>query len=57
MKNKKHRQRHIELHNALDELVADYIVQADKLPSESTIMDLMKWSYVQTVKPDHKAAN
>jgi hypothetical protein len=54
-----HQQRHVELHRALDELVADWITHGpgadlDRRPSERTIMELMKWSYRQTVEPDHK---
>jgi hypothetical protein len=49
-----HRKRHIELHHALDELVADWIVHqpAGKLLSTTSIMELMQWSHRQTQKPD-----
>ena len=44
----KHRKRHILLHKYLDELVADFINHTNKLPSETTLMTLMKWSFEQT---------
>ena len=47
----KHRKRHILLHKYLDELVADFITHTDKLPSETTLMALMEWSYQQTKEP------
>ena len=49
-----HKARHIELHRCLDELLADWIQHTGKLPSKSTVLDLMEWSHKQTVEPDHK---
>lgn len=46
-----HRARHVELHKMFDELAADFIAQTGKMPSYSSIMELMKWSYEQTVAP------
>lgn len=46
-----HKQRHLELHKMLDELGADFIRHTDKLPSKSTIMELMTWSFEQTKNP------
>jgi hypothetical protein len=43
-----HRKIHIELHKKLDELLADFINETKKLPSKTTIMELMEWSYKQT---------
>ena len=43
------KERHIELHKMLDELVADFISQTNNLPSKTTVMELMKWAYEQTV--------
>jgi len=46
---KTHRERHEFLHRALDELVADFILHnANKSPSDTTIMELITWSYKQT---------
>jgi len=51
MKAKEHIQRHKELHKSLDELIADFISQTGKLPSKTTLTELMEWSYQQTIKP------
>lgn len=46
-----HQARHVELHRALDELVADWLRHTRKLPSTSSVMDLMQWSHQQTLNP------
>jgi hypothetical protein len=46
-----HKDRHKLLHDHLDELIADWIWQTTCLPSKSSVMDLMKWSYEQTLNP------
>jgi hypothetical protein len=52
-----HRQRHIELHRALDELYADFLSH-NLRPGHSanffpvTMDRLMEWSYRQTQSPD-----
>jgi len=51
MKAEEHKQRHIELHKAFDELLADWIGHTESLPSKSTVMDLIQWSYQQTIEP------
>lgn len=48
-----HKQRHIELHKAFDELLADFIMHTDELPMGRKISDLMEWSYRQTIEPNH----
>ena len=48
-----HKERHIELHKMLDELIADYITNTKGMPSQNTILDLMQWSHKQTEEPDH----
>lgn len=56
MNTQEHRKRHQELHEKLDELVADCI--RHKLhfrPSKSTVMELMEWSHQQTIKPTEEA--
>ena len=51
----KHKKRHEELHRALDELVADFIVcNADKHPSNTTVLELVQWSHRQTIAPTEK---
>lgn len=53
MTYEEHRRRHIVLHEALDELAADFLVHHNcKLPSTTSLMELMKWSARQTEKPD-----
>lgn len=52
MEKKEHIERHKELHKYLDELSADFISHTKKLVSETTIMELMEWSYQQTIKPE-----
>jgi len=51
-----HRARHLALHKMLDELVADWIacggLKEMRLPSKSTIRDLMEWSFRQTINPE-----
>jgi len=51
---KEHKKRHEELHAALDQLVADWISQTEKLPSKSTVLELMTWSHQQTINPTEK---
>lgn len=45
-----HRQRHQDLHDSFDELVADRMAQTDG-SLDSTISDLAGWSKVQTLHP------
>lgn len=48
----KHRARHVVLHNALDELLADYLLHhRGSLPSKITLMQLLKWSHEQMIEP------
>ncbi len=59
MTPEEHKQRHQELHKALDELVADWIDKAPppsrlQLPSEHTIMELMEWASRQAKEPEHE---
>lgn len=54
MSPEQHKKRHLELHNALDELAADMLNQTDRLPSNTSVMDLMEWSYKQTQNPTNK---
>ena len=47
-----HKARHEALHAALDELVADWMVHNPaKLPSASTVLELVEWSHEQTKNP------
>ena len=48
MEFSEHIKRHNFLHKNFDELLADYLIQNKyKLPSTTTIMELMKWSAKQ----------
>ncbi|MEZ7195270.1 hypothetical protein [Pseudodesulfovibrio karagichevae] len=49
----KHKERHVHLHRRLDELVADFIQYTQKLPSKTTVKELIDWSYEQSLAPDH----
>jgi len=53
MTDEEHRERHIALHRALDELAADWMAQQPlgRLFSNTTIMELMQWSFQQTLQP------
>lgn len=47
-----HRQRHVQLHAMLDELVADYLTQHQRaLPSTTPLLALMVWAHEQTITP------
>ena len=53
MTHEEHRQRHRELHRALDQLFADFIVHNPDLRHiEQSIGMLIEWSYMQTLDPD-----
>ena len=54
MDEKEHIIKHKELHKAFDELMADFISHTTKLPSNTNLMELARWSHQQTVKPDVK---
>jgi len=54
MTKEEYLERHRELHRALDELAADWAAHQPlgKMFSNSTIMELMRWSHEQTQEPD-----
>ena len=51
MTPEEHKKRHIELHRAFDELLADWILQTGSLPSQATVMELIRWSASQAKEP------
>jgi hypothetical protein len=51
MTHEEHIQRHKDLHAKLDELAADFIMHTGKLPSRTTLTELMTWSHEQTQNP------
>jgi len=54
MKKEEHQERHKLLHKELDELVADFISITNKMPSQTSLMELMTWSFEQTKNPTDK---
>jgi len=46
-----HKERHQILHRCLDELVADMLMHTNELPSKMTVLELMRWSSLQTISP------
>lgn len=52
MDDEEHRRRHLELHKSFDELMADFLAQhPGSMPSNTTLTELMAWSYEQTIQP------
>lgn len=48
-----HRAAHQQLHDSLDELLADWFAHVKSArPSTSTVLELMQWSHQQTISPD-----
>ena len=54
MTHQEHIERHKELHKKIDELVADYISNQEKGLEETSVMELIEWSYQQTLNPTSK---
>ena len=54
MTEEEHKQDHIKLHRSLDRLVADMAHQTGKLLTEINAMELIEWSYKQTLNPTVK---
>ena len=46
-----HIKRHNTLHQNLDELVEDFMAHTNRLPSNTTIIELMEWSVKQCTNP------
>jgi len=51
MSEQDHKERHVKLHQGFDELLADFIGHTEGLPSKATVMELLEWSYQQTINP------
>lgn len=47
-------EHHKDLHKKLDTLLADFMVHTGKLLSETSVTELLIWSYKQTILPDDK---
>jgi len=50
---KEHKERHLQLHRSFDELIADFIHNTSNSLSKTSILDLVEWSYKQTLDPDN----
>lgn len=48
---KDHIARHKELHNCLDELMADFMSMTGKFLSRTNVMELAEWAHGQTLNP------
>jgi len=52
MTHDEHQARHQVLHEAFDELIADYLRwNRGKRPGNTTMLELMEWSFLQTRNP------
>ena len=51
MTTNEHIEKHKELHRALDELIADYILTTKKGLQNTNLLQLIEWSHEQTIKP------
>ena len=51
MNRRQHIKRHKKLHGALDELLADFVAQTGSVISQTSVFDLLEWSYKQTINP------
>lgn len=55
IRGQEHAKSHVLLHEYFDELVADFIRHTGKLPSRTTVLELMQWSAGQRVSPTEEA--
>jgi hypothetical protein len=51
MTTEEHRKKHVELHRALRELVADWLREPDSWPGRTPVFELIEWSHAQTINP------
>lgn len=49
--HRRHRERHKILHRNLDELLADFVATTDRMPSKTSLVEFLHWSYQQTLNP------
>jgi hypothetical protein len=56
MTHDEHRERHKLLHAELDELLADWIRHnPGKMPSQTSLLEFLKWSHEQAIEPTEAA--
>jgi hypothetical protein len=48
MTQAEHRKTHKDFHRDLDSIVAEFIVTAGSLPSQTTLLEFMEWNYKMT---------
>jgi hypothetical protein len=51
LREMEHRQNHVFLHKALDDLAKDYTICTGKLLSKTSVLELLIWAYEQTLNP------
>jgi hypothetical protein len=51
MTEEEHKELHKQLHASLDTLLADFIGQTKKQLKNTNILELLVWSYEQTINP------
>lgn len=55
MTPEEHKKRHIELHRAFDELLANFLMENKEATLKTTsLIELIEWSYRQTIELDHE---
>lgn len=54
MDKKDHIKLHIELHESLDKLIADFLFHTEGILSETTVFELLEWSFRQVTEPTEK---
>jgi hypothetical protein len=57
MNKEDHIKRHQRLHKALDELLADFISHTERLPSKTSVVELLEWSFAQIQNPTEKGGD
>ena len=51
MNKEEHIAKHIELHDSLDQLLADFIRHTKKLLGRTTLLEFLGWSHEQISNP------
>ena len=46
-----HQKKHKRLYVAVDELLTDFVSHTETLPSKTTLIEFIEWSYKQTLDP------
>jgi hypothetical protein len=51
MTKKEHIAQHIKWHEAINELIKDFVLHTNQSPRETSLLTLLEWSYCQTKNP------